>query len=90
MPIDRLSVKLPSELGAALRALAAREGETVSTIVTDAIAHRIRLAALDLALAQADREFGPVDEADVQRAEAQLAGTTRPRRRKPARRSRPK
>jgi predicted transcriptional regulator len=88
--VDRLSVNVPSELGAALRALAEREGATVSTIVIDAIANRVRLAALDLALAEADRRFGVIDEDLVARAETHLAGTSQPRRRKPVRRARAK
>lgn len=60
MAVDRLSVTVPSELGAALRALAKRRGDTVSTIVTEAIAHQVRLAALDIALAEDEREFGPI------------------------------
>ena len=72
MAVDRLSVTVPSELGAALRALAVRRGETVSTIVADAIAHQVRLAALDAALAQADRQFGPVPEEMVAKARAEL------------------
>jgi hypothetical protein len=86
-------VTVPSELGAALLALAERRGETVSTIVTDAIAGQVRLAALDLAglaLADADRKFGAVDDELAARAEAQLAGSSQPRRRRPARRARTK
>jgi predicted transcriptional regulator len=90
MAVDRLSVTVPSELGAALRALAERRGETVSTIVTDAIASQVRLAALDLALADADRRFGAVGDDLVARAEAQLSGSSQPRRRKPVRRARTK
>lgn len=77
MAVDRLSVTVPSELGAALRALAESRGETVSTIVTEAIAHQVRLAALDLALAEADDRFGPVDPKLVDAAEKQLAKAAR-------------
>lgn len=72
MAVDRLSVTVPSELGAALRALAEARGATVSTVVTEAIAHQVRLAALDLALEEADRRFGPVDDEQVTAAEAEL------------------
>jgi predicted transcriptional regulator len=83
MAVDRLSVTVPSELGAALRALAESRGETVSTVVTEAIAHQIRLAALDNYLAEADRRFGPIPDALVAEAEAELvAASRRPRRRK--------
>jgi predicted transcriptional regulator len=81
MAVDRLSVTVPSELGAALRKLAARRGETVSTLVTDAIAHQVRLAALDVALAEAERRFGKVPGDELERAESSLraVGTPKPR-----------
>ena len=77
MAVDRLSVTVPSELGAALRALAEARGATVSTVVADAIAHQVRMAALDLALEEADRRFGPIDDAQVTAAEAELVKTAR-------------
>jgi predicted transcriptional regulator len=70
--VDRLSVTVPSELGAALRALADARGATVSTLVTEAIAHQVRLAALDRALAEAERRHGALDPELVDRAEAEL------------------
>jgi len=77
MAVDRLSVTVPSELGAALRALAEARGATVSTIVTEAIAHQVRLAALDVALAEADRRFGAVAEDLVIRAEGELIAASK-------------
>ena len=68
MAVDRLSVTVPREMGAVLRALAEARGVTVSTIVADAIAHQVRMAALD----EADRRFGPIDDAQVTAAEAAL------------------
>ncbi|MBL9015469.1 MAG: hypothetical protein JNL83_14895 [Myxococcales bacterium] len=88
MAVDRLSVTVPSELGAALRSLAQLRGETVSNVVTDAIAHQVRLAALDIALAEADRKFGKVADELVAKAEAQLLAARGQRRRKPARKAR--
>lgn len=88
MPVDRLSVTVPSELGEALRALAEHRGANVSTVVTEAIAREVRLAALDGALEEADRRFGPLSEDLVARAEAELIATIRagrPRRRRSAR-----
>jgi predicted transcriptional regulator len=82
MAVDRLSVTVPSELGAALRALAERRGETVSTIVSEAIAHQVRMAALDVALSEADRKFGGVPDDAVADAEAELVARHRGRRRK--------
>lgn len=90
MAVDRLSVTVPAELGAALRALAEARGTTVSTVVADAIAHQVRMAALDVALDEADRRFGPVDDRQLAAAEAELVeaakrGATRRRRRAAAR-----
>jgi hypothetical protein len=86
MAVDRLSVTVPSELGSALRALAKARDANVSSIVTDAIAREVRLAALDRALAVADERFGPLDESLVTRAEVELAEAgklgKRPRRQK--------
>ena len=86
MPIDRLSVTVPSELGVALRGLAKARGQTVSTVVADAIAHEVRLAALDIALAEAARRHGPIPEELVARAEAELIEGSK--RRSKAKRSR--
>ena len=88
MSVDRLSVTVPSELGAALRSLAEARGSTVSNVVTDAIAHAIRLAALDRALAAADAEFGVLTDAQVREADAILSRAAKPRRRKLQRRAR--
>jgi len=77
MSVDRLSVTVPSELGAALRALAEERGTTVSTVVAQAISHEIRLAALDQALAEADRRFGAVAEDVVGRAQKDLTRNAR-------------
>lgn len=86
MAVDRLSVTVPSELGAALRALAESRGETVSNVVTEAIAHQVRMAALDVYLADAEKRFGPVPDTLIAEAEAELvAASRRPRRRKRAR-----
>ncbi len=47
MAVDRLRLTVPSELGAALRSLAAERNQSVSTVVTEAIAHHVRMDALD-------------------------------------------
>lgn len=73
MAVDRLSVTVPSELGAALRALAEQRGEPVSALVTEAIAREVRLANLDLALAEADRRSGRLTPKQFADAEAKLA-----------------
>jgi hypothetical protein len=88
MPVDRLSVTVPSELGSALRALAKARGANVSTLVADAIAREVRLAALDLALDEGDRRFGPIPEEKVRAAEAELTGSARRARTRSRRRRR--
>lgn len=88
MAVDRLSVTVPSELGAALRALAEARGTKVSTVVADAIAHQVRMAALDQALTEADRQFGPIDDEQLAAAEAALVKAVRRRARRGAKRGR--
>jgi predicted transcriptional regulator len=87
MSVDRLSVTVPSDIGAALRALADARGTTVSTIVSQAIGHEIRLAALDRALAEADSRFGALAEGLVLQAEVELARNARSARPKRRRRA---
>jgi hypothetical protein len=73
MPVDRLSVTVPAELGAALRALAESRGQPVSTIVTEAIAHEIRRAALGAAVSEDERRFGPIPAEIRAEVDAELA-----------------
>lgn len=85
MAVDRLSVTVPSKLGRELRKLAKARGTTVSNVVADAVAHQVRLAALDTALGEAERRFGPLPESSVEQAEAELvAAARRPGARRPA------
>jgi predicted transcriptional regulator len=87
MSVDRLSVTVPSDVGAALRALADARGTTVSNVVAQAISHEIRLAALDQALAEADSRFGALAEDLVLQAEAELARNARSARQRGRRRA---
>ena len=68
MNVDRLSVTVPAELGAELRRVAQHRRDSVSNLVSEAIARELRLLALDDALRLADAQFGPVPEADVAKA----------------------
>jgi predicted transcriptional regulator len=83
----RLRLTVPSELGAALRALAEARGTTVSHVVTEAIDHHVRVAALDRLLADADRRFGPVPEELIAREEAKLLERMKKRKRTKKRRA---
>ena len=73
MSAERISVTVPSDIAAALRALAKSRRETISIVVSEAIAHQLRTAALEKALAEADQHFGPVPDAMIAEAEAELA-----------------
>jgi predicted transcriptional regulator len=75
--VDRLSVTVPCKLGRELRKLAKARGTTVSNVVADAVAHQVRLAALDVALAEAEGRFGPLPEEVVLDAETELAAAGR-------------
>lgn len=88
MSVDRLSVTVPTKLGAAMRTLAKARGQTVSTLVTSAIAHEVRMAALDAALADAEERFGPVPAELVDDAERRLLAAMQSARPKPRRRRR--
>jgi predicted transcriptional regulator len=77
MAVDRLSVTVPSELGAKLRELAKARHTAVSTEVTEAIATWVRMAALDLALEESERQFGPLDQREVAEAQAALIKAAR-------------
>ncbi len=79
MGVERFSVTLPAELGAALRALAEQRGLPISAILAEAVDHQVRLSYLAEALDVADARFGEVDEAAVAEAEAELANAARPR-----------
>ena len=88
MSVDRLSVTVPSKLGAAMRTLAKARGQSLSTLVTDAIEHQLRLASLETALAAADQRFGAVAAERVDAAEVELLRTMRRGQRKPRRATR--
>ncbi len=85
MAVDRLSVTVPSEIGSAIRALAKKRGDSVSTLVTEAIAQRLRLAALDAAITEAERSFGEIPGKVLAEAEAELT-SVRGRRKRHGRR----
>ena len=74
--VDRLSVTVPSKLGRELRRLAKLRKTTVSQVVADAVAHQVRVAALEAALHAADLRFGPVPADAVAKAEAEFVASS--------------
>lgn len=71
--VDRLSVTMPPEIGAAVRNAAARRGTSVSTWLATAAAQRLRTELLGDALDRWEAEDGPFTDAELQDARATLA-----------------
>jgi hypothetical protein len=79
--VDRLSITMAPQIGAAVRDAAAREGTSVSTWLTEAAAQRLRNDLLGVALDQWEAEDGPFSEDELNAAAQALRG---PRRRRGA------
>lgn len=75
--VDRLSVTMAPEIGAAVREAAAREGTSVSAWLTEAAAQRLRNDLLGIALDQWEAEDGPFSDQELNAAAAALAATGR-------------
>jgi hypothetical protein len=72
MNVDRLSVTLEAQLGMAVRAAAARSGQSVSAWIAAAAADRLRNELLGLALDRWEQEDGPFSDAELDAAAAAL------------------
>jgi len=70
--VDRLSVTMPPEVGAAVRDAAAREGTSVSSWLVAAAAQRLRNELLGAALDHWEAEEGPFGEDELTTAAAAL------------------
>jgi hypothetical protein len=75
--VDRLSVTMAPQIGAAVREAAAREGTSVSSWLTEAAAQRLRNDLLGVALDQWEAEDGPFTDNELNAAAAALRGTPR-------------
>jgi hypothetical protein len=82
MNVDRLSITLEPQLGAAVRKAAKRAGVSVSAWIADATAARIRNEALRHALDVWDAEDGPLTDRELDAAAQALGMRGRKRRRK--------
>jgi predicted transcriptional regulator len=58
MATERITVTVPEELTVALREIAGRRNESISSIVADAIAQRVRSEALDRFFAEVNDKIG--------------------------------
>ncbi len=72
MNVDRLSVTLEAQLGAAVRDAAARSGVSVSSWIAGAAADRLRNELLGRALDRWEEEDGAFSEAELDAAAAAL------------------
>jgi hypothetical protein len=75
--VDRLSVTMPPEVGAAVRDAAAREGTSVSNWLAAAAAQRLRNGLLGAALDHWEAEQGPFTDDELNAAAAALTSTRR-------------
>ncbi|MEW6153564.1 MAG: hypothetical protein AB1673_06195 [Actinomycetota bacterium] len=75
--VDRFSVTMPPEVGAAVRAAAAREGTSVSNWLGGAATQRLRNELLGAALDHWEAEQGPFSEDELNAAAAALKGARR-------------
>lgn len=71
--VDRLSVTMPPEMGAAVRDAASRQGTSVSTWLTAAAAQRLRNELLGAALDKWEADTGPFTEQELNAARAALS-----------------
>lgn len=75
--VDRLSVTMPPEVGAAVREAAAREGLSVSGWLTSAAEDRLRNLLLSQALDEWEAEHGAFTEQELKEAARVRAGGRR-------------
>jgi hypothetical protein len=75
--VDRLSVTMPPEVGAAVRDSAARQGTSVSNWLAAAAAQRLRNELLGAALDAWEAEDGPFSEPELNVAAAALRARRR-------------
>ena len=75
--VDRFSVTMPPEIGAAVRDAAARQGTSVSNWLAAAAAQSLRNELLGAALDRWEAEDGPFTEDELNEAAAALTATRR-------------
>lgn len=76
--VDRITVTMDAELGAAVRAAAVRAGTSVSGWLAAAAAHQLRNELLGSALDEWEAEFGTFTEEELDAAAASIGITRRP------------
>ena len=76
MPVERFSLTMDPDLGAAVREAAEREGKTVSAWLSQAAADRVRNELLGIALERWAEEHGPPTEEELAEARESLGFTS--------------
>lgn len=72
MPVDRISITMDPELGAAVRDAAGRANTSVSAWIAEAAADRVRRVLLGAALDTWESEDGPLTDEELAAAETTL------------------
>jgi hypothetical protein len=72
MPVERFSLTMDPELGAAVRQAAERSGMTVSAWISKAAADRVRNELLGIALQRSEEEDGPLTEEELDDAREEM------------------
>jgi hypothetical protein len=72
MPVERFSLTMDPELGAAVRQAAERSGMTVSAWISKAAADRVRNELLGIALQRWEEEDGPLTEEELDDAREEM------------------
>jgi len=75
--VDRFSVTMPPDVGAAVRDSAARQGTSVSNWLVAAAAQRLRNELLGAALDAWEAEDGPFSDKELNAAAVALSATRR-------------
>jgi predicted transcriptional regulator len=75
MTSSRITISISSELNEALRRIAATTNESVSSIAAEALAQRVREAAIDDFLVHAKEKFGEFPASALEAAGQLLAET---------------
>lgn len=75
--VDRFSVTVPPEIGAAVRDAATRQGTSVSSWLTAAASQRLRNELLGAALDVWEAEDGPLSDEELDVAAAALGAKQR-------------
>jgi hypothetical protein len=75
--VDRLSVTMPPEIGAAVRDAATRQGTSLSSWLAEAAAQRLRNELLGAALDRWEAEDGPFSDEELKAAAVAVGGRRR-------------